>query len=110
MSENGEEEVDSYPPWNFSWVVDNQLAAMAWPQNKENLRYIFEEGVRHLVTLSPEKQPPIDEFPQLEWTSIPISEFEAPTIKDIVKFIDVCQKCQIKNQVCGTYFRLIIAN
>nr|XP_022907338.1 dual specificity protein phosphatase 23-like [Onthophagus taurus] len=103
MSENGNEnineEVDSYPPWNFSWVVDNKLAAMAWPQNKENLRYIYEEGVRHLVTLSPEKLPPIEQFPQLEWTSIPIEEFGAPTIKDILKFIDVCQKCQQKNQV-----------
>lgn len=94
-----EEEVDSYPPWNFSWVVPNKLAAMAWPQNKENLRYIYEEGVRHLVTLSPEKLPPIEEFQQLEWTKIPIEEFEPPTIKDILKFIDICQRCELKNQV-----------
>ncbi|XP_071053772.1 dual specificity protein phosphatase 23-like isoform X1 [Onthophagus taurus] len=110
MSENGNEnineEVDSYPPWNFSWVVDNKLAAMAWPQNKENLRYIYEEGVRHLVTLSPEKLPPIEQFPQLEWTSIPIEEFGAPTIKDILKFIDVCQKCQQKNQAVGIHCRM----
>ncbi|XP_071053773.1 dual specificity protein phosphatase 23-like isoform X2 [Onthophagus taurus] len=110
MSENGNEnineEVDSYPPWNFSWVVDNKLAAMAWPQNKENLRYIYEEGVRHLVTLSPEKLPPIEQFPQLEWTSIPIEEFGAPTIKDILKFIDVCQKCQQKNQPVGVHSRM----
>ncbi|GJQ76669.1 hypothetical protein Trydic_g15526 [Trypoxylus dichotomus] len=101
-----EEEVDSYPPWNFSWVVPNKLAAMAWPQNKENLRYIYEEGIRHLVTLSPEKLPPIEEFPQLEWTQIPITEFDAPTIKDILKFIDICQRCELKDQPVGIHCRM----
>ena len=99
MAENGGDEVDAYPPWNFSWVVEGALAAMAWPQNKENLRYLHEEGIRHLVTLSPEKLPPIQDFQQLEWTTIPIEEFEPPTIKDILNFIDICQRCQLKNQV-----------
>lgn len=96
------EEVDSYPPWNFSWVVEGKLAAMAWPQNKENLKYLAEdEKIKHLVTVSPEKIPPVDQNLHLglEWTQIPVDEFETPSVKDILKFIDICQRCEIKNQV-----------
>lgn len=92
-------EVDSYPPWNFSWVVPNKLAAMAYPRNKENLKYLVDEGIRHLVTLSPEKKPPIREYPLLDWTEIPCDEFEAPTLKDIKDFVELCRKCQVKGQV-----------
>ncbi|RZC37241.1 hypothetical protein BDFB_014515, partial [Asbolus verrucosus] len=86
------------PPWNFSWVVENQLAAMAWPQTVSNLEYLVQQGIGHLVTLSPEKVPPIIGFPKLDWTQIHIKEFDAPTVKDIVKFIDICQSCQTRNQ------------
>lgn len=102
MAENSLETVEEniYPPWNFSWIVENQLAAMAWPQTIGNLKYLYEEqGIKHLVTLSPEKRPPIYDYLKLDWTEIAIEEFEAPTVKDILKFIDVCQRCHIKNQV-----------
>lgn len=88
-----------YPPWNFSWIVEKELAAMAWPQTIGNLDYLVQNGIKHLITLSPEKRPPILHYPELDWTEIPIKEFDAPTVKDIIKFIDVCQRCHIKNQV-----------
>lgn len=97
--EQAEVEVDSYPPWNFSWVVDNELAAMAFPRTVENLRWIAEQGIKHLVTLSPEKQPPIDSTTSFAWTVIPVDEFEPPSIKQIKQFIEICQRCQLKNEV-----------
>lgn len=95
-------EVDCYPPWNFSWVVENELAVMGWPQTTANVKFIVKEGIRHLVTLSPEKLPALSAFPDLHWTQIPIVEFEAPKIKQIIKFIEACQKCHVKKQV-GTF-------
>lgn len=97
MSNDGEEV--AYAPWNFSWVVEDELAVMAWPQTPENLRYILKQGIRHLVTLSPEKKPPIHAFPDLKWTEIGIEEFRSPSIRQIEKFIDVCQRCKAKNEV-----------
>ncbi|XP_017778273.1 PREDICTED: dual specificity protein phosphatase 23-like [Nicrophorus vespilloides] len=89
---------EPYPPWNFSWVVDDELAVMAWPQNTLNLDYLYDVGIRHLVTLSPEKTPPMEGYSKIEWTLIPVDEFEDPTTKQILQFIDICQRSQLKNQ------------
>lgn len=97
------EEVDSYPPWNFSWVVPNELAVMAHPRNVENMRWIEEQGIKHLITLSPEKRPPLGATPNLEWSEIAVDEFEPPTIKQIKQFIETCQRCQLKNEVSSEY-------
>lgn len=91
------------PPWNFSWVVSEKLAAMAWPQTEANLQYIFQQGVRHLVTLSPEKLPPAHKCPDLAWTVIGIEEFEAPSIDQIQEFIRICEQCDKNKQVSKVY-------
>ncbi|KAF2896237.1 hypothetical protein ILUMI_09938 [Ignelater luminosus] len=93
-----------YPPWNFSWIVENELAAMGWPQTRANLEYLANVGIKHLVTLSPEKIPPITGFTKLRWTKIDIEEFEAPTVNQIMEFIDVCKKCRMKHEVSTTYY------
>jgi hypothetical protein len=87
------------PPWNFSWVVQDHLAAMAWPQTVSNLEYLVQNNIGHLVTLSPEKLPPVAKHPHLSWTRIDIEEFEAPTLQDIIRFIDICKNCRLKKQV-----------
>lgn len=102
-----DEQADAYPPWNFSWVVQNELAAMAWPQTEANVQYLIQQGIKHLVTLSPEKLPAISRSSKLDWTVIPIKEFEAPSIKDINKFIEICQRCQLKKQVSELHWILL---
>ncbi|XP_063905574.1 dual specificity protein phosphatase 23-like [Zophobas morio] len=93
-------------PWNFSWVVPNELAAMAWPQTTSNIEYLLLQGIRHLVTLSPEKIPPVATFPQMGWTRIDVEEFEAPTLQDIMTFIAVCEESRKKNQAVGVHCRM----
>ena len=102
--ENNEELI--YPPLNFSWIVKNELAAMAWPQSIANLQFLEKQGIKHLVTLSPEKRPPIHSFPNLKWTEIAIKEFRPPSISQIRKFIDVCERCKIKNEVSKCTFKI----
>ncbi|XP_063231620.1 dual specificity protein phosphatase 23-like [Bacillus rossius redtenbacheri] len=97
---------DICAPWNYSWVVEKELVAMAWPQTPANLRFILSEGVKHVVTLSPEKKPPIHAFPEFQWTEIGIKEFRAPTIPQIKKFIEVCQKCRRKSEPVGVHCRV----
>lgn len=86
-------------PWNFSWVVDKKLAAMAWPQTEDNLRYILGEGVTHLITLSPEMLPPVHSSPTLSWTLIAVPEFEAPSLNQISQFIGICEEAEQNNGV-----------
>lgn len=90
---------DSYAPWNFSWVVRDELAAMSCPSSTGNLRFLVEQGIKHLITLSPEKRPPIHSFPDLKWSQIPVKEFDPPTISQINKFIELCERSKIQNQV-----------
>lgn len=87
------------PPWNFYWVTKNELAGMASPQSIDNIRYLFDQGIRHLITLSPERRPPIKNFPGIEWTEIPIPEFEAPTLDQIREFVGICEKHLRQHQV-----------
>lgn len=86
-------------PWNFSWVVDKKLAAMAWPQTEDNLKYILGAGVTHLITLSPEMLPPVHSFPTLGWTLIAVPEFQAPSLNQISQFISICEETEKNNGV-----------
>ncbi|XP_059055694.1 dual specificity protein phosphatase 23-like [Achroia grisella] len=101
-----EKEYESYPPYNFSWFVENKIAAMGWPQTVANLNYLVDAGVNHLVTLSPERRPPILECEKkLKWTEIRIKEFGAPTLKQILKFIEICERAAIRGEVIGVHCR-----
>jgi atypical dual specificity phosphatase len=95
----GNYEEGAYPPNNFSWIVKNELAAMAWPRKSSNLRFLEKQGIKHLVTLSPEMRPPIHTSPDLKWTEIPIEEFCSPSVNQMKEFIDICQKSKTKNEV-----------
>ncbi|KOB79444.1 putative dual specificity phosphatase 23-like protein [Operophtera brumata] len=65
-------EVDSYPPLKFSWVIPKKLAAMAFPRHKENVQFIVNQGITHLVTLTAGKKPPVEDVARLNWTEIPV--------------------------------------
>ncbi|KAM3956813.1 dual specificity protein phosphatase 23 [Aphomia sociella] len=101
-----EKEYESYPPYNFSWFIEKKIAAMGWPQTVANLNYLADVGVNHLVTLSPERRPPILECEKkLKWTEIRVKEFGAPTLKQILKFIEICERAEIRGEVVGVHCR-----
>lgn len=91
---------EAYPPINFSWFIEKKIAAMGFPQTVENLNYLADVGVNHLVTLSPERIPPILECEKkLKWSEIRIKEFGVPTLKQILKFIEICERADIRGEV-----------
>lgn len=97
---------DVCAPFNFSWVVQDELAAMGCPRIPSNLRFLEKEGIKFLVTLSPEKRPPIHTFPDLKWTEIPIQEFCSPSVSQIKAFIDICQTGKTKKETVGVHCRM----
>ncbi|XP_015593639.1 dual specificity protein phosphatase 23-like isoform X2 [Cephus cinctus] len=95
-----------YAPFNFSWVVPDKLACTGWPQNAANLRFLEKEGITHLITLSMERKPPIDDLPKgMKWSQIYIEEFKAPTVKEINQFIDICQRAHFTKDVIAVHCR-----
>ncbi|KAI5641279.1 dual specificity phosphatase, catalytic domain-containing protein [Phthorimaea operculella] len=99
-------EYECYPPYNFSWLIENKIAGMGWPQSVENLNYVADQGINLLITLSPEKLPPILECEKkLKWAEIRIKEFGVPTLKQIIKFIEICERADIRGDVVGVHCR-----
>ncbi|KAF5294969.1 hypothetical protein FQR65_LT10612 [Abscondita terminalis] len=89
---------------NFSWIVPFELAAMGCPRTESDLLFIKNEGIQHLITLSPETLP--CEISIFERTNIFIEEFEAPTLAQILQFISICRKCRNQNQAVGVHCRM----
>ncbi|XP_066262686.1 dual specificity protein phosphatase 23-like [Euwallacea similis] len=92
-------------PWNFSWIVPGRLAGSSCPHTVANLQFNIEEGISHLITLSPEYKPPLIDFPGLTWHYLPIREFEAPTLEDMKKFIEICKICIEKKEAIAIHCR-----
>lgn len=61
------------------------------------MEYLWQSGIRHLVTLSPETSP--SNYPSLEKSLIEVEEFEAPSLEDVIRFINICQKCKEEQKV-----------
>jgi len=97
-----EKPVNVESPWNFSWVARGELAASACPGSKANLRFLADQGVGHLVTLSRTHKPPLSilkEFPELSWTLIDVAEFEPPSLPQMQQFIQICIEAREQKQV-----------
>ena len=64
------------------------------------VRFLVEQGIDHLVSLSPEKIPPHYAFPDLKHTLIPVEDFTGPTIAEIQKFLEICDCARRDGEVC----------
>ena len=63
------------------------------------VRFLVDQGIDHLVTLSPEKIPPHYAFPNLRHTLIPVEDFTGPTISEIQKFIEITDDARKEGEV-----------
>ncbi|BES95057.1 PTPc_DSPc [Nesidiocoris tenuis] len=98
---------EAYPPWNFKWVIKGELAVMGYPKNEANVNFLVEKGICHLVSLSPEKQPAFEYFPNhFRWTPIDVLEFEAPTLGQINAFMNIAKTGQFNKEAVGVHCRL----
>ncbi|XP_044755908.1 dual specificity protein phosphatase 23-like [Coccinella septempunctata] len=96
----------SYPPYNFSWIEQNKLAAMACPSSEANYQFLRDQGIHHILTLSPENVPTKLKYWDLGWSRIDVQEFEAPSLENILEFLDLCQKCRMRKQAIAIHCRM----
>ncbi|GBN92024.1 Dual specificity protein phosphatase 23 [Araneus ventricosus] len=93
-------------PMNFSWIDEGKLAAFGRPSSPENLRFLLENNIAYLITLSPECTPPVFTFPDIHWYEIKVREFHPPRNDQIKKFISICEKSLEQGKAVGVHCRM----
>lgn len=73
---------------NFSWVVDKFLAASEYPDDEKKLKFLNNQGIISIVTLSEKK---IDDnlLSKYKFRNLylPIKDFDIPKLSDVLKFL-----------------------
>ncbi len=90
-------------PPNFTWVGQDELAGMGWPKSRDQVRFLVEQGIDHLVTLSADKIPPHYAFPELKWSLIPVEDFHGPAIRDIRLFLNIMDEARMAGEAVGVH-------
>ena len=96
---------DKNLPEGFSWVEENRLAGTSVPASREHLEALVQEGVAHLVSLSPETPPPSTPIDGLTITFIPVEDFEAPNSKNFRCFFKLCKRAHARDQAVAVHCR-----
>ena len=91
--------MDSSTPRNFSWLEDGKIAALAFPDKREDLVFLVNQGIRYLVTLTKELQPQIEEVPELVGINICVDDYCTFTLEQVQQFIAICEKALEKKEV-----------
>ena len=79
-------------PPNFSWFVERKLAAMGYPDEDGNLRYLAAQGIKTLVNLDGSRYYSYAESPAahgLTVRSIPVRVLHPPSVKEVKEFLGV---------------------
>jgi len=92
----------------FSWVVPGELAAMPLPGGRralgEDVSFLEHEGIRTLVSLTDE--PPNTEVfavTSIGQVHIPVPDFTAPSIEQIVGFVAVVRDSAAQGKAVGVH-------
>eukprot|EP00094_Tigriopus_californicus_P014382 TCALIF_13952-PA protein Name:"Similar to DUSP23 Dual specificity protein phosphatase 23 (Homo sapiens)" AED:0.36 eAED:0.41 QI:0/0.33/0.5/0.75/0.33/0.25/4/0/280 len=90
-------------PINFTWVIPDELAGMGWPKSRDQLRFLLDQGIDQLVTLSADKIPPYYAFPELRHSLIPVEDFKGPAISDIQRFINIMDDARKQGEAVAVH-------
>lgn len=86
-------------PPNFSWVAPDKLAGLAMPRLPAHYRYMYESGIRHLVSLTERSPPYHDTCPGIQLHRFRIADFCPPSPEQIQRFLQVVEDANAKGEV-----------
>ncbi|XP_057376250.1 dual specificity protein phosphatase 23-like isoform X1 [Daphnia carinata] len=95
----------STTPKNFSWLEDGKIAALAFPDKREDLEFLANHGIRYLVTLTKELKPNTEEVPALIGVNICVDDYCTFTMEQVQQFIGICEKALEENQGVAVHCR-----
>lgn len=91
--------VDKIVPRNFSWLIEGRIAALAFPEKREELEFLVQQGIRYLVTLTDEMKPPVEQVPSLVSVDISVPDFATFTMDQVQRFSRICEKAVEEGKV-----------
>ncbi len=103
-----ESQPDLEPAPGFSWVVADQLAAMARPGRErpldEDLAFLQAAGISVLVSLTEEPIAAADLEPYgLTGVHLPVADFTPPTMAQIEEFLAVVEGAKVDGRAVGVH-------
>jgi hypothetical protein len=90
--------VSAVPPY-FSWVIDGLLAVSAFPYHHTHLRYLSENRIHTVVSMSPEEEPPFHTKPELKVVNVRVGSLQAPTLGECQGFVSLMENAKRRNEV-----------
>ena len=79
---------------HFSWLVENQLAAMSYSESEDAFTLLYRMGIRALLNLTEAPLP--YETPNtigMLTRHIPVADFTAPTLHQVQEAVDMISSC-----------------
>nr|XP_056709640.1 dual specificity protein phosphatase 23 [Euleptes europaea] len=93
-------------PPNFSWVAPGRLAGMAMPRHPTHYQYMYEHGIRHLVSLTERSPPYHDTCPGIQLHRVRITDFCPPSPEQIQHFLQVVEDANAKGEAVAVHCML----
>ncbi|PIK37941.1 putative dual specificity protein phosphatase 23 [Apostichopus japonicus] len=91
------------PPPFFSWIVPKLLASHGLPSTSAEVKYLEEVGIKHVVVLTKECKPPIEEGPNINWSFVEIIDFTPPTVEQVQEFLKVVEIGKQQNEAVSVH-------
>lgn len=88
------------PPYGFSWVIPDLIAAMGRPRElHEEMPYLKKQKIDMIISLTraPLARSFVDEF-GFDYLHLPMRDFSAPTQRQIDRFVNAIKKCSDENK------------
>lgn len=76
-------------PTNFSWVMEGKLAGSGLPVSEEEFRWLFEKGIKSIVTIR-EVPLPSKWFDgiDIDYLHLKVEDYGAPSVEEMDEIVD----------------------
>jgi atypical dual specificity phosphatase len=92
------------PPPGFSWIDPPHLAALGRPEGPDELRWLRDQGIQLLISLTEYPLPRIWlEDASLLSVHVPVRDFYAPTPEQLEQCITVIQRAKHQNMAVAVH-------
>lgn len=85
------------PPTNFSWFIQEKIAALGFPSSRADVEFLCSNGVKKLISLT--ETPPCLYGMKLTQVHIPIDDMTAPSIEQVNEFLSVTELAHRRGEV-----------
>ena len=88
----------SMPPY-FSWVLDDLLALSGIPYDHEKVRYITENNIHTVVSITTDRTPPFFSKPFLKVVNFRVHGDQPPSLNDCRSFAALMDRAKSRREV-----------